>query len=251
MRKTIILTTLMALLLAACATPASAPAPAATAAPAAPVAASTDVPAAASSTAESTAAPEAGIASTNTAGPVTYQIVPAESKVTYSVGETFINDGNRFNTAVGTTQQVSGEVVVDRSTPANSKLGKITVDISTFQSDSGRRDNTIRSRFLESSKYPQAVFDPQSVEGLPTAVQEGMDIPFKVSGNLTVRDVTKPVTFDVTLRLDGQSLTGTAATQIKMSDFGFGPIDMGGILKTEDDVKVTFDFVARPVTSAQ
>jgi hypothetical protein len=31
-----------------------------------------------------------------------------------------------------------------------------------------------------------------------------------------------------------------------MSDFGFGPIDIAGILKTEDEAKVTLNFVARP-----
>jgi hypothetical protein len=30
-----------------------------------------------------------------------------------------------------------------------------------------------------------------------------------------------------------------------MSEYGFGPIDILGILKTEDEVKVTIDFVAR------
>jgi hypothetical protein len=31
-----------------------------------------------------------------------------------------------------------------------------------------------------------------------------------------------------------------------MSDFGFGPISLAGILNTEDEVKINFDFVARP-----
>jgi hypothetical protein len=53
------------------------------------------------------------------------------------------------------------------------------------------------------------------------------------------------VTFEVTLVGDGVTMTGEATTTILMSDFGFGPISIGGILNTEDEVKVTFAFVAR------
>jgi len=31
-----------------------------------------------------------------------------------------------------------------------------------------------------------------------------------------------------------------------MSDFGFGPIQMAGVLGTENEVKINFEFVARP-----
>lgn len=146
---------------------------------------------------------------------------------------------------MGVTQGISGEVTIDRSAPQNSSLGPVTVDISQLTSDQPRRDSTIRDRFLESARFPQAIFTPTSIEGLPATIQEGVDIPLRINGDLKIRAVTKPVTFDTVVQLQGDSLTGQATTQILMSDYGFGPISIAGIVNTEDQVKVTFDFVAR------
>ena len=157
----------------------------------------------------------------------------------------FLNQGNAFNMAVGRTPQVTGEVSLDPSAPQNSTLGAFTADISQFASDSDRRDNAIRGRFLKSSRYPNVTFNATAIEGLPATYQDGQEITFKISGDLTIRDVTKPVTFDVTAMLNGNTLSGEAVTTILMSDFGFGPISIAGILNTEDEAKVTLMFVAR------
>lgn len=181
-------------------------------------------------------APEVGIE--------VFTIIPRESTVTYEVGEVFLNQGNAFNLAVGVTPAVSGEILVDRENPQNSSVGVVTVDISQFTSDSQRRDNAIRERFLQSAQFPNAVFNPTGIQGLPGSYQEGEQISFQVTGDLTVRDVTRPVTFDVTLVGEGDMMTGEATTMILMSDFGFGPISIAGILNTEDEVNVKFEFVA-------
>ena len=156
----------------------------------------------------------------------TFLIVPEESEVAYEVGEVFLNQDNRFNIAIGITNQVSGEVLVDRDNPQNSTIGPVEVDISQFTSDSARRDNAIRERFLESNRFPIVTFVPNQVERVPQDYQEGQQLEIQVSGDLTIRDVTKPVTFDVTLEGSGDTITGEATTKILMSDFGFGPISM-------------------------
>ncbi len=172
-------------------------------------------------------------------------IVPGESGVSYEVGEVLLNQNNAFNLAIGVTYEVNGEILVDRSNPQNSSIGPIRVDISQFTSDNRRRDNTIRERFLESAKFPIVEFTPGEIQGLPESYQEGQQITFQVSGDLTVRDVTKPVTFEVSFVGESDTITGEATTTILMSNFGFGPISIGGILNTEDEVKVKFVFVAR------
>jgi polyisoprenoid-binding protein YceI len=175
-----------------------------------------------------------------------FVIAPNESQVVYRVGEVFINQGNRFNVAVGTTNSVRGEIMIDRARPRNSRIGTITVDISQFRSDSGRRDNAIRDRWLESSRFPTAEFTPTSIEGLPEAYTEGRDLNLQVTGNLKVREVTRPTTFAVTLKLQGGVMTGTGTTMIKMTDFGFDPPAIFGILRAENDAKLELRFVARP-----
>lgn len=177
---------------------------------------------------------------------VVFKIIPGESRVTYEVGETFINQNNRFAVAVGVTTEVRGEVYANLSNPPESSIGVIEVDISQFKSDSSRRDGVIRNQWLESARYPIARFEPLRVEGLPQSYSEATPYTFRVIGNLTVKDVTREVAFDITAQLSGDTLTGKATTTLLMSDFGVGPISILGVLNTEDEVKLTFDFVARP-----
>lgn len=175
-----------------------------------------------------------------------FVIVPAESLVTYRVNETLFREGNRLNVAVGTTNAIKGEIVVDRAAPRSSRIGTITVDISTFRSDSARRDQAIRERWLESSRFPMAEFRPASVQGLPAAYREGEALRLKVVGDLTIRDVTRPTTFDLALALQGSTLRGTAQTTVRMTDFGVDAPSILGILRVENDIHLEFRFTARP-----
>jgi len=174
-----------------------------------------------------------------------FAIVPEESQVSYHVGETFFNEDNRFNVAVGVTHGVQGEILVDRAHPRQSRVGTITVDISQFTSDSGRRDRAIRRRWLESARYPTATFTPTAIEGLPDAIVEGQQTPVRISGNLRVRDVTRPVMFSGPLKLQGATLTGTVRATIQMTDFGFDPPSILGFLKAENQATLDFQFTAR------
>jgi polyisoprenoid-binding protein YceI len=179
------------------------------------------------------------------AGTQRFVIVPGESSVTYRVAETFINEGNRLNVAVGTTTVVRGEIFIDRARPANSRVGTLTVDISQFTSDSARRDNAIRDRWLESRRFPIAEFAPTAIQGLPEAHQDGREVSVQITGNLKIRDVTRPTTFASTIRLDGNTLIVVGGATIKMTDFGFNPPSILGILRAENEAKLEFHFVAR------
>ena len=173
-----------------------------------------------------------------------YKIDAAQSEAHYEVSETFFQ-GNRLNLAIGRTKGVAGDVRVDFANPANSQIGTIVIDVSQLTSDEGRRDNYIRNNGLQSSKYPQATFKPTKVEGLPASVKPGDQLTLKVTGDLTVKQTTKPVTFDVTLTAGQDKVTGTAAAEILLSDFGAGPIQLA-MLQTEDKAKLVFEFVALP-----
>ncbi len=190
--------------------------------------------------------PVTGATPTSSANTVDFKIVPGESQVSYTVQETFINKNNKLNTAIGVTKQVTGDIYGNKTDPSQSKIGTITIDISQFTSDSAMRDNFIRKHFLESTTYPLATFAPTSIDGMPASYTEGQSYSFKVTGNMTVHTVTKPVTFDVTASLSGDTLSGTATAGIKMSDFGVGPITLAGMIQTQDDVALTLKFVARP-----
>ena len=74
---------------------------------------------------------------------------------------------------------------------------------------------------------------------------DGREHQVRVSGSLKIRDVTRPVTFATTLKLEGTTLNGVAVTQIRMTDFGFDPPSILGVLRAENDVRLEFRFVAR------
>jgi polyisoprenoid-binding protein YceI len=192
---------------------------------------------------ETTAIPQS---EASDSGIVVYSLVPAESTLTYEVGETFLEQGNVFNVAIGETNGATGDIQLNFDQPQETTLGAMTIDISGFTSDSGRRDNAIRDRFLQSAQFPTVTFTPSVIEGLPETVEPGVEYPITLQGDLTIRDTTKPAAFDANVMWQDNTLTGQAVTTILMSDYGFGPISILNMLETQDEVKITLDFVARP-----
>ena len=171
-------------------------------------------------------------------------IDPQASEASYHVGETFFRN-NTFKVAVGVTHGIQGDVYVDRAHPDQSRIGTITINVNEFTSDSRHRDNEIRTGWLESNKYPTATFAPTAIEGLPKTYTAGQTIPVKITGNLTVHNVTKPTTFTGPLKLSGDTLTGTMQSTVLMKDFGFDPPSIM-MLQTEDKAQLEFQFTAHP-----
>jgi polyisoprenoid-binding protein YceI len=222
------------------ATPTSAPAAAATST----ASRASTTPTAAAASASPAASPAAQSAPPISANATRFAIAPNDSKATYHVNETLVGRG--FNVAVGSTGTIAGDVYLDRTKPSASSIGTITVDISKLASDSSQRDNQIRRNFLESTKYPTATFVPKRLEGLPdTPYTDGQTLTFKIVGDLTVRTVTKEVTFDATGKLTGDTFSGTATTQFNMTDFGFQPPDIAGVVKAENGVILDLTIVAK------
>jgi polyisoprenoid-binding protein YceI len=214
------------------AAPAAAPAP--TAAPAtdatsAPAGAATSAPAASGTTGD---------------GVRTFKIVPEQTEASYEVQEQFLSR-DLPSMAVGKTNAVEGEFQFSLNGKPTGQITKITVDLSTLTSDDSRRDNRIRRQWLESEKYPLATFTSTDVQNIPESYTEGQQVSFKLVGNMTIREVTKPVTFDVVGTLQGDTVTGTATTQIMMKDFGFDPPSVAGMLTVKDGVTVKVNFTAK------
>jgi polyisoprenoid-binding protein YceI len=176
---------------------------------------------------------------------IVLSIVGAESEACYQVGEIFL-DGNEFNMAIGVSHAIAGEIAIDRANIANSKVGDIVIDVSQFQSDEPQRDGRIRRQWLESNNFPLMKFSNAKVSGLPVRpYQDGETLHFQITGDMTIREVTKEKTFTVTATLKDGTLMGTATLDFLMTDFGFDPPNIANLLKANNEVHAVLNFVAR------
>jgi len=187
------------------------------------------------------------------AGMRTFQIVPAESRASYIVDEEFFADAlakygievGRVDT-VGSTQNIEGQLQIDLN-DLSAPLGtnRFTVNIATLASNQSRRDNWIRENGPKLNSFPIAEFVATGVEETPATYSEGNEVQFKMMGDLTIREVTQPVTFDVTAKLEGDTATGVATARLQLTDFGIEPPSFANTLTVANEFMVRVEFTAR------
>lgn len=185
----------------------------------------------------------------------TFQIDPALSQVSYSVDEEFLSGAITqlgkelgFFDTVGMTQAIEGQIVVDENS-LEILSGEFVVDISTLTSDDGRRDRAIRTRFLQLDIYPLAVFVPQVIQGVPENYQEGDEAAVELFGEMTMRKITNPITFKLTVVFQDGIISGTAETSLLLTDYGFDPPVMGDLFVVGDEVRLSLSFTAEEINS--
>lgn len=177
-----------------------------------------------------------------TAGSTAYTIDKQQSSASYQVQEQFLSR-DLPNQAIGTTKNVSGSFMVKLDNAPQILKMNVTANLQQLASDQDRRDNSIRSRWLESDTYPNATFVVTQAQNLPADYQ-GKTVTFNLTGNLTIHNTTHPETFQVTAKLDGNTISGSAKSLIYMKNYGFSAPDIAGMLTVKDGVTVTFNFAA-------
>jgi polyisoprenoid-binding protein YceI len=172
-----------------------------------------------------------------------FVITPGLSKASYAVDEVFLNENNRLFTAVGVTTAVTGEILLDRTQPARSRIGEVSVDLRELQSDSERRDRALRGKYLDTSRHPLARLTNSTINALPSRLVEGQPFHYTITGDLTVHGTTRRTTWHGQATLAGKTLRGSARAYVKMSEFG---IEVPKLLslRSEDDVIITIEYVA-------
>lgn len=172
-----------------------------------------------------------------------FRVDPTQTSVEYAVQEVLLN---RDQVTRGRTSEVEGEFrLYMQNGKAFIALSNLQVDLRTLASDSALRDAAIRTQWLESDKYPKAIFVANAIEGLPDGAVQGQPYTFRVTGDLTIRNITRPVTFDVTVTVKDNSVAGEGKTIIFMKDFGFDPPNIVGQTIVSDPVTLTIKGVAR------
>jgi polyisoprenoid-binding protein YceI len=240
---------LLGLFAAGCSATSSAPAPSA------PIAqAPTSAPQAVAPTAAPTAtlAPVIAVSSnSSTSGnTVRLDIVADKSEARYRVREQLVNVSLPSD-AIGKTNAISGSIVGKTDGTIDSAQSKFTVDMRTLQSDRSQRDNFLRGSVLQTNQYPYATFVPTAAPGLPLTVPPTGPVSFKLTGDLTIRNVTKSVTWDVNCDApQGDQGTCHASTSFTFEDFNINQPRVPLVLSIVDHITLELDLVLQRASSS-
>jgi polyisoprenoid-binding protein YceI len=205
------------------------------------------IPIAASATQVSTTAAQPTSAVTSgaaavSADAVTLQMSQAESEARFIIDEV-LNDAPK--TVIGTTNQVAGEIAIAPADPTQTRVGVIQIDARDLTTDSEFRNRAIKNQILQTDQYEYITFTPTEIVGLPQTAAVGQPYTFQIVGDLTIRDVTKQVTFDVTATAATDSrLQGTASAAIAYADYDISIPQVPQVASVADQVRLELDFVA-------
>jgi polyisoprenoid-binding protein YceI len=154
-------------------------------------------------------------------------------------------DRQDISDAVLTSEKVTGEFTLQPD-GTFAPSSKITVDLTALSSDSRQRDDFIKQDTLRTRQFPTAVFVPTKTEGLTLPLAASGDLSFKLTGKMTIRDVTKDLIFDVKAKRDGSSLTATATVTpaFQFGTFGMTQPRVFSVLSIKDEIRLEVQLVA-------
>jgi polyisoprenoid-binding protein YceI len=170
--------------------------------------------------------------------------VPESSEARYRVRETLAGRSLPSD-AVGATKDISGQIVVDSTGKVVKDASRISVNLANLKSDQDRRDNFLRQNTLETARYPEVVFVPTEVRGLPSPLPTSGEVTFEILGDLTVKGVTKPTTWQATATVEGDEVQGKAQTSFTFNTFGMSQPRVALVLSIEDNIRLEIDFLLR------
>jgi polyisoprenoid-binding protein YceI len=157
----------------------------------------------------------------------TWDIDPAHTSIEFSVRHMMVS------TVKGQFEKVKGSLDLDDKDVTKSTV-EVTIDLGSVNTHEPKRDGHLKSAdFFDTAKFPTATFKS-------TKVQKAGKNKLKVTGELSLHGVTKPVVLEVEGPTDayktpfGTTVRGVHATaKLDRKDFGIGwnkVLDNGGVL---------------------
>jgi polyisoprenoid-binding protein YceI len=148
------------------------------------------------------------------------------------------------NDAIGETSQVSGAIALSGDGRIVPDESRITVNVQSLRSDTDKRDDYLRENSLESDRFPTVDMVVREAPGLPWPFPAQGEASFQLVGDMTIRDVTREVTWDVTAQFNGDLLTGQARTRFTFDHFDMEVPSAFLVISVENDIRLEMDFVA-------
>jgi polyisoprenoid-binding protein YceI len=124
------------------------------------------------------------------------------------------------NTAVGRTQDVTGEMAITGTSVTGLE---VTVDMTTLRSDDDRRDSQLSGRGLETAQYPTATFSLSEPLDLGAEPEAGDVVETTVTGDLTLHGVTREVPVPIEARWTGERIEVVASLDVRLDDYEIEP----------------------------
>jgi len=146
----------------------------------------------------------------------------------------------------GSFGDFAAEVEADETDLTGANIA-FTIQVASINTGSEDRDNHLRSAdFFDAETYPEIKFVANNI------TKKGDD--YEITGDLTIKDVTKPVVFEAEYGGKGTNPWGVevvafeAETKINREEFGLtwnAALETGGVLVGKD-IKITLDLEANP-----
>jgi polyisoprenoid-binding protein YceI len=162
----------------------------------------------------------------------TFKIDPVHSSVVFSVTHFGTNFYGRFN-------DVKGTVVFDQADPSKSSVD-LTIPVESVDTKNEKRDQHLKNAdFFNAKQFPVMTFKSTKVEGSGDT--------YKVTGDLTLHGVTKPLTLEIKKGGEAKGMEGEirgggeTKFAIKRSDYGMN--FMQGPLGDEINIVVSLEGV--------
>jgi polyisoprenoid-binding protein YceI len=164
---------------------------------------------------------------------------PWHSKLTFSVTHLGISD-------VAGLFKTFDVTITTSKTDFSDAVFELSADVATINTEVEKRDDHLRSAdFFEVEKYPAMNFKS-------TSIKKVSKDKYKLTGNLTLHGITKPVTMDLWFRgtaenplnkitSAGFQLTGS----LKRSDFGIGPKFPAPFIGDKVSIKADGEFIKK------
>jgi polyisoprenoid-binding protein YceI len=177
---------------------------------------------------------------------MSWQLDPAHSLVSFSVRHMMISKVKGF------FENFEGDFSMDEENPAASTL-TVRIDAASINTRNEQRDGHLRSAdFLDAGNYPVLTFQSTGVEVL------GQNNA-RLNGNLTIREITRPVTLDVEYIGTAKSPWGktsvgfNASTTINRKDWNLTwnqGLETGGVL-VGDEIEINIELELVKVAETQ
>ena len=150
------------------------------------------------------------------AAPVDYKIDPTHTATVFSWNHF------GFSTPSANFTDIQGAIKVDNAKPSNSSV-EVTIPLSSVNTNVPALDKEFQEEaWFNAAKYPNITFKSTKVETKDKK-------HFKITGDLTVKGVTKPVVLDAVLNKQGEhpmakvpAIGFNATTSFNRSAFGIG-----------------------------